>query len=116
MAFALLDQIPAIPTLHRDLGVVPERPRRLLRRRIARDGYIQAMPPTEAQQRTWMRQGRSAAVALERIRRGEFRHADLARIAADVEGACLASLKSDGRAPPSGLAIQQRNLHRMHGR
>ncbi len=61
-----------------------------------------------------MAQWRSAAVALERVRLQEIRTADLARIAADLEDACLAAARAQGSEPTSGLIAQQRFLHRRH--
>jgi hypothetical protein len=63
-----------------------------------------------------MRQWRSAAVALEEVRRAELRRADLARVAADLEDACLASLETIPPEPTSGLVTQQRLFHRAPGR
>jgi hypothetical protein len=63
-----------------------------------------------------MRQWRSAAGALEQVRRAELRQVDLARVAADLEDACLASLQGDPPGPTSGLVIQQRLFHRTPGR
>lgn len=71
--------------------------------------------PTDAQRRAWMTQWRSAAVALERIRLQELQAADLARIAADLDDACLAFVRGPGPAPTSGLIAQQRFLHRRRG-
>ena len=62
-----------------------------------------------------MAQWRSAAVALERVRLEELRTADLARIAADLDDACLAAMRAHGSVPTSGLIEQQRFLHRGHG-
>lgn len=62
-----------------------------------------------------MTQWRSAAVALERIRLLELQAADLARIAADLDDACLASVRALGPGPTSGLIAQQRFLHRRRG-
>ena len=59
-----------------------------------------------------MAQWRSAAVALERVRLQELGTADLARIAADLDDACLASARANGSALTSGLIEQQRLLHR----
>jgi hypothetical protein len=71
--------------------------------------------PTDAQRQGWMAQWRSAAVALERVRLQELRAADLARIAADLDDACLASLRAHGPDVTSGLIEQQRILHRGRG-
>ena len=68
--------------------------------------------PTEAQRQGWMAQWRSAAVALARVRLQELCTADLARIAADLDDACLASMRAHGSEPSSGLIEQQRVLHR----
>jgi hypothetical protein len=68
--------------------------------------------PTEAQRQGWMAQWRSAAVALERVRLQELCTADLARIAADLDDACLASMRAHGSEPTSGLIEQQLCLHR----
>lgn len=61
-----------------------------------------------------MAQWRSAAVALERVRLQELRAADLARIAADLDDACLASARAHGSESTSGLIEQQRFLHSGH--
>ena len=71
--------------------------------------------PTDAQRRAWVAQWRSAAVALERVRLQELRAADLARVAADLDDACLAFARARGLAPTSGLIAQQRFLHRRRG-
>ncbi len=71
--------------------------------------------PTDAQRRAWVAQWRSAAVALERVRLQELRAADLARIASDLDDACLEVLRARGPAPTSGLIAQQRFLHRRRG-
>ena len=73
------------------------------------------MTPTDAQRRAWMAQWRSAAVALERVRLQELCSADLARIAADLDDACLASARVGELEPTSGLIAQQRVLRRRHG-
>jgi len=69
--------------------------------------------PTEAQRRTWLAQWRSAAVALERVRLDELRTANLTRIAADLEDACMASVRANAPAPTSGLVAQQVLLQRQ---
>jgi hypothetical protein len=69
--------------------------------------------PTKAQKLAWMRQWRSAAVALERIRVEEVRNADLARIASGLEDACLASVRARGLDSDSGLIAQQRTFMRQ---
>jgi len=69
------------------------------------------IPPTDAQRREWMAQWRSAAIALARVRQSELVDADLARIASDLDDACLVSARARGRAPTSGLIEQQRLLH-----
>ena len=71
--------------------------------------------PTDAQQRAWMAQWHSAAVALERVRLQELDTADLSRIAADLDDACTASARARETVPTSGLIAQQRFLHRRHG-
>jgi len=71
--------------------------------------------PTDAQRQGWMAQWRSAAVALERVRLEELRTADLARIAADLDDACLAAVRAHGSELNSGLIEQQRLLHRRNG-
>jgi hypothetical protein len=71
--------------------------------------------PTDAQRQGWMAQWRSAAVALERVRLDELRTADLARIAADLDDACLASMRAHGSEPTSGLIEQQRIFHGGNG-
>ena len=70
--------------------------------------------PTDEQQRAWMAQWRSAAVALARVRQAELADADLARIASDLEDACLASARARGPAATSELVEQQRILRRWH--
>ena len=62
-----------------------------------------------------MAQWRSAAVALERVRLQELCTADLARIAADLDDACLVSARAHGSELTSGLIEQQRFLHRGNG-
>ena len=62
-----------------------------------------------------MAQWRAAAVALERVRLEELRTADLARIAADLDDACLAAVRAHGSELNSGLIEQQRLLHRRNG-
>lgn len=59
-----------------------------------------------------MAQWRAAAVALERVRLQELGEADLVRIAADLEDACLAAVRAEGATLTSGLVEQQRVLHR----
>lgn len=71
-------------------------------------GYICFMPPTESQQQAWMAQWRRAADALAKVRQAEVEAADLPLIAAQLEDACLASLRSKPPGPTSGLVIQQR--------
>jgi hypothetical protein len=71
--------------------------------------------PTDAQRQGWMAQWRSAAVALERVRLQELGTADLGRIAADLDDACLASARANGSTLTSGLIEQQRVLHRGNG-
>jgi hypothetical protein len=68
--------------------------------------------PTDAQRRAWVAQWRSAAVALERVRLEELRDADLARIAADLDDACLAASVARGSEQSSGLIAQQYFFHR----
>ncbi|MDQ8164713.1 MAG: hypothetical protein P3A28_03015 [Gemmatimonadota bacterium] len=68
--------------------------------------------PTAAQRLTWIAQWRSAAVALERIRVDELREVDLARVATDLEDACLASAAASEASRHSGLVEQQAALHR----
>ncbi len=62
-----------------------------------------------------MAQWRTAAIALERIRIQEIRVLDLARVAADLDDACLASVQTAGPQPTSGLIAQQRILHTTRG-
>ena len=71
------------------------------------------IPPTDAQRRAWMKQWRSAAIALARVRQHEASHADLARIAADLEDACNESARARGTVAASGLTEQQRIFHRL---
>jgi hypothetical protein len=71
--------------------------------------------PTDEQRRAWMAQWRSAAVALERVRVQELDTADLSRIAADLDDACLATVRARGPEPYSGLIEQQRILNRRPG-
>jgi len=59
-----------------------------------------------------MAQWRSAAVALDRVRVEELGAANLTRIAADLEDACMASVHANATAPTSGLVEQQAFLHR----
>lgn len=73
------------------------------------------MTPTDDQRRAWMAQWRAAAVALERVRLQELSTADLGRIAADLDDACLASARASALEPTSGLIAQQRVLHRRPG-
>ncbi len=68
--------------------------------------------PTEEQRRTWMRQWRSAAVELERVRLEELRDLDLGRVAMALEDACLEAVRRNPPGPTSGLLEQQRLLHR----
>lgn len=70
---------------------------------------------TDIQRRAWMAQWRGAAIALARVRLQELADADLARIAADLDDACLASVRAGETAPTSGLIEQQRFLHRTRG-
>jgi SpoU rRNA methylase family enzyme len=70
------------------------------------------LPPPDAQQRAWMQQWRSAAVALAQVRLAELLQADLARIAAELDDACLAAAKARGDAATSGLVEQQRLFRR----
>lgn len=58
-----------------------------------------------------MAQWNAAAVALARVRQSELADVDLARVAADLEDACLASVRAQGPAPTSGLIAQQRLFH-----
>lgn len=58
-----------------------------------------------------MAQWHSAAIALARVRQAELVDADLARIATDLEDACVASARARGLASTSGLIEQQRLLH-----
>ncbi len=57
-----------------------------------------------------MRQWRAAAIALERVRVEELATADLTRIAADLEDACVSSLGHDKST--SGLVVQQALLQK----
>lgn len=67
--------------------------------------------PTESQKRQWMTQWRRAAIALEEVRLKELQAADLARIASDLEEACLEAVRSAEPSVTSGLVEQQRVLH-----
>jgi hypothetical protein len=67
--------------------------------------------PTAAQQRAWMAQWRSAAVALERVRVDEMLRADLGSIARDLEDVSLVAAPDRARATTSGLIAQQALLH-----
>ncbi len=67
--------------------------------------------PTHEQQLAWMAQWRSAAMALQRVRLDEILGADLARIARDLEDACMASASERSASTTSGLIEQQRALH-----
>ena len=67
--------------------------------------------PTDAQRRSWMAQWHSAAIELARVRQSELSQTDLARVAADLEDACLAAASVRGRSTTSGLIEQQRLLH-----
>lgn len=70
------------------------------------------MPPSEAQRRAWMEQWRAAGPALEQVRLHELATADLGRIAAALEDACLAAVTAADPARISGLVVQQRLLQR----
>ena len=59
-----------------------------------------------------MQQWRSAAIEMERVRLMELSAVDLARVAADLEDACLASAIAARDSRASGLIEQQRWLHR----
>ena len=67
--------------------------------------------PTESQQLQWITQWRRAAIALEEVRLQELQTADLARIASDLEDACLEAVRSAEPSVTSGLVEQQRILH-----
>ena len=69
--------------------------------------------PTEAQQRAWMAQWHAAAAALARVRLAEVEQADLARVALDLEDACMVSAHAARRSVSSGVLEQQRAFHRM---
>lgn len=71
--------------------------------------------PTEAQRHAWMAQWRAAGPALERIRLRELATADLGRIAAALEDACLEGVRARDPGRISGLVEQQRLLHRRTG-
>ena len=71
------------------------------------------MPATsESQQRAWMAQWRTAEIALARVRQAELATVDLARVAADLEDACVVSAQASRPALTSGLVEQQRAFHR----
>ncbi len=59
-----------------------------------------------------MKQWRSAAVELERVRLTELSAVDLARVAADLEDACITSALAARDSRTSGLIEQQQWLHR----
>lgn len=63
--------------------------------------------PTRPQQLVWMSQWRSAAVALARVKAEELAAVDLARIASDLDDACIEAARSRSLATSSGLVIQQ---------
>ncbi len=71
--------------------------------------------PTEAQRHGWMAQWRAAGPVLERIRLLELATADMGRIAAALEDACLAGVRAADPGRVSGLVEQQRFLHRRSG-
>ncbi|MGH7583061.1 MAG: hypothetical protein ACREL5_07550 [Gemmatimonadales bacterium] len=73
-------------------------------------------PPSEAQQRTWVAQWRSAAIALARVRLAELARVDLARVAADLEDASLAAAPARAASRTSGLVVQQQIFLRHRGR
>ena len=58
-----------------------------------------------------MAQWRLAAVALEHVRAVEIRNANLARVAEDLEDACVASAGARAAMQTSGLIEQQRIFH-----
>ena len=67
--------------------------------------------PSESQKLQWITQWRRAAIALEEVRLQELQTADLARIASDLEDACLEAVRSAEPSVTSGLVEQQRILH-----
>jgi len=80
------------------------------------DGHVRYVllmtRPTVVQQQAWMAQWRSAAVELARVRLAEISNADLWRVAADLEDACVASARAEQLAiATSGLIEQQRWMH-----
>jgi hypothetical protein len=58
---------------------------------------------TQTQQRAWIAQWRRAEVALARVKHAELLGVDLARVADELDHACLASLTSHPPRPTSGL-------------
>ena len=68
--------------------------------------------PTQEQQRAWMAQWQEASTALARVRQAELETVDLARIASDLEEACVASARIQVKSTTSGLVEQQRAFHR----
>lgn len=50
-----------------------------------------SQPPAEAQRRAWIRQWRSAAVALDRVRYEDLQCGDMGRVAQELEGLHQAS-------------------------
>ena len=70
--------------------------------------------PSAQEQLTWISQWRSAAVALERVRINELAHADLARIAEDLDDLSVVAARERGRETSSGL-IRQQALFRRAG-
>jgi len=68
--------------------------------------------PTDAQRRAWMRQWRSAALALERVRYDELLRIDSGRVARELEDAYCAARAREKPRRTSGLVEFERLLHR----
>ncbi len=68
--------------------------------------------PTAAQRRGWMTQWRLAGPALERVRLQELSVANLGRIAADLNDACIVAASTRALSTTSGLVAQQYFFHR----
>ena len=64
--------------------------------------------PTDLQQRAWMAQWRSAAIALAQMQQSDLVDADLTRIASDLDDACIEAARARGSSQTSGLIEQQR--------
>lgn len=71
-----------------------------------------SQPPTEAQRRAWIRQWRSAAIALDRVRYEELQRVDMGRVAQELEDLYQAARVREASRRTSGLVELQRLLHR----